>query len=171
MQWPPENAFSNKPSLSLSVSGTFDHGSSPTKVNSEFLDELKGSTIRAYEESGLFSSVRIDDKQADLQAEVNFIQKGSEGLAFISGFISGYTFTLIPGYAKEEDFLKTTYKDRNGKVIGQIEKEESLSFWIQFFLLFAMPFVDGPSTVIDETHFDLNRTTIEEAHKKAFFNL
>ncbi len=70
-----------------------------------------------------------------------------------------------------EGFLiaNTTYRDRQQKVIGIIEKNERLGFWIQFFLLFAMPFIDGPNKITSETQYDMHRTTIEEAYRKGFF--
>ncbi len=76
---------------------------------------------------------------------------------------------MIPGVVSQELVTNTTYRDRQQKVIGTIGKNERLGFWIQFFLLFAMPFVDGPNKILNETHYDMNRVTIEEARSKGFF--
>ena len=90
---------------------------------------------------------------------------GCHGLAAISAL----TLTMIPGVVSQDLVTNTTYRDRQPKVIGIIEKNARLGFWIQFFLLFAMPFVDGPSTIMNETQYDMHRITIEEAHSKGFF--
>ena len=76
---------------------------------------------------------------------------------------------MIPGVVSQDLTANTTYRDRQQNVIGTVEKNGRPAFWIQFFLLFAMPFVDGPDTIMNETRYDMNRGTIEEAYRKGFF--
>jgi hypothetical protein len=131
-------------------------------------EDFRAQAVKAYTESGLFSSVVTTGDPSDLRADIAIIEKGSDGLAW-SGIISALTFTIIPGYVSQGLITNTSYKDRQEKVIGIIEKNEALGYWIQFFLLFAMPFVDGPGTLMNASQFDLHRATIDEAHRKGFF--
>jgi hypothetical protein len=131
-------------------------------------EDFREQAIKAYSESGLFSSVVTTGEQTDLHADITILGYGSDGLSW-SGAISALTLTMIPGVVSQDLVTNTTYRDRQPKVIGIIEKNARLGFWIQFFLLFAMPFVDGPSTIMNETQYDMHRITIEEARSKGFF--
>jgi hypothetical protein len=86
-----------------------------------------------------------------------------------SGVLSVLTFTIIPGYVSEDLIVKTSFTNRDKKVIDSLEKKEELGFWLQFFLLFTMPFTDAASTVAREAHYDIQRVTIVEAHNSGIF--
>lgn len=111
----------------------------------------------------------VEGESADIRADISIVEEGSEGLAFLSGFISGFTFGMIPGYASEDLITKTVYKGRDQKVLANIDKKEELGFWIQIFLIFAMPFSDEPEDVVKSAHYDLHRLTIDESHAKGIF--
>ncbi len=165
-QWPPHSNQHVKKSIALHV---IEAGSQA--VSSEGPDaaeDFRTQAVKAYTESGLFSSVVTTGEPTDLQADITILGEGSDGLSW-SGVISALTLTMIPGVVSQELVTNTTYRDRQQKVIGTIGKNERLGFWIQFFLLFAMPFVDGPNKILNETHYDMNRVTIEEARSKGFF--
>ena len=105
-------------------------------------DDFRAQAVKAYTESGLFSSVVTTGEPADLKADIT-LGEGSDGLSW-SGVFSALTLTMIPGVVSQDVIANTTYRDRQQKVIGTIVKTEGLGFWVQFFLLFAMPFVDEP---------------------------
>ncbi len=167
-QWPPQLSQQGKKSIALRVVEAGRQGVSSQGTSPDVAEDSSAQAVKAYIESRLFSSVVTAGEPTDLQADITVIEKGSDGLSW-SGAISALTFTIIPGYVSQDLIAKTIYKDREQKVIGVVEKKEELGFWIQFFLLFAMPFVDGPSTVTNETQYDLHRLAIEEAHGKGFF--
>jgi len=162
-QWPPHSNQQAKKSIALHVIEAGSQAISPDGA-----EDFREQAVKAYSESGLFSSVVTTGEETDLHADITILGYGSDGLSW-SGAISALTLTMIPGVVSQDLVTNTTYRDRQPKVIGIIEKYARLGFWIQFFLLFAMPFVDGPSTIMNETQYDLHRSTIEEAHRKGFF--
>jgi hypothetical protein len=163
LRWPLHSSQQVKKSIALHV---IEAGS--PAISPDGAEDFREQAVKAYSESGLFSSVVTTGEPTDLHADITILEKGSDGLSW-SGAISALTLTMIPGVVSQDLVTNTTYRDRQPKVIGIIEKNARLGFWIQFFLLFAMPFVDGPSTVMNETQYDMHRITIEEAHNKGFF--
>ena len=165
-QWPPHSNQHVKKSIALHV---IEAGSQA--VSSEGPDaaeDFRTQAVKAYTESGLFSSVVTTGEPTDLQADITILGEGSDGLSW-SGVISALTLTMIPGVVSQDLVVNTTYRDRQQKVIGTIGKNEDLGFWIQFFLLFAMPFVDGPNRIMSDTQYDIHRVTVDEAYRKGFF--
>lgn len=167
-QWPPHSNQQVKKSIALHIIEAEPQGVSSQEASPDTAGDFRTQAVKAYFESGLFSSVVTSGVPADLQADITVSGKGGDGLSW-SGAISALTLTMIPGVVSQELVTNTTYRDRQQKVIGTIGKNERLGFWIQFFLLFAMPFVDGPNKILNETHYDMNRVTIEEARSKGFF--
>lgn len=167
-EWPPHSSQQEKKSIALHVIEVGRQGGSSQGTSPNAAEDFRAQAIKAYTESGLFSSVVTTGEPTDLRADITIVEKGSDGLSW-SGAISALTLTMIPGVVSQDLLANTSYKDRQQKVIGIIEKNEGFGFWIQFFLLFAMPFVDGPNTIMNETQYDMHRVTIEEAHRKGFF--
>ena len=98
----------------------------------------------------------VAKEPADLIAEIQVREDGSKALAGISGFICGFTMGLIPGYANATLNMETVFKSPSGSEIGSIRKSESVSLWMQLFLVFAMPFKEQPNHVIREVYYDLH---------------
>ena len=167
-QWPPHSNQQVKKSIALHVIEAGSQGVSSQGISPDAVEDSRAQAIKAYTESGIFSLVVTAGEPTDLQADITVLGKESDGLSW-SGAISALTLTMIPGVVSQNLIAHTTYRDRQQKVIGIIEKNERLGFWTQFFLLFAMPFVDGPDTIVNETQYDIHRVTIEEAHSKGFF--
>jgi hypothetical protein len=167
-QWPPHSTQQAKKSIALHITEAGRQGVSSQGTSPDAAEELRAQAVKAYTESGLFSSVVTTGEPTDLRADITIVAEGSDGLPW-SGVISAVTLTMIPGFVSQDLSTNTSYKDREQKVIGIVEKNEGLGFWIQFFLLFAMPFVDGPNTIMNATQYDMHRVTIEEAHRKGFF--
>jgi hypothetical protein len=167
-QWPPHSNQQVKKSIALRVIEAGDQGVSGQGTSTDAAEDVRAQAVKAYTESKLFSSVVTTGEPTDLKADITILGEGSDGLSW-SGIISALTLTMIPGVVSEDVTANTTYRDRQQKVIGNIVKSEGLGSWVQFFLLFAMPFVDGPNTIMDKTQYDLHRVTIEEAHRKGFF--
>jgi len=168
VQWPPQVNQLVKKSIALHVIEAEPQGVSSQEVRPDAAEDFRAQAVKAYSESGLFSMVVTTGVPTDLQADITVLGKGGDGLSW-SGAISALTLTMIPGVVSQHLIANTTYRDRQQKVIGIVEKNEKLGFWIQFFLLFAMPFVNSPNTIMNETQYDMNRVTIEEARSKGFF--
>lgn len=163
--WPPQGSPKTK-TIALQVSGHAIVNDEQKDVNVNFLEVWRTETIRAYESSGLFAAVKSGTDPADLYADVKITDKGeiSIGMAVLTGL----TLYLIPSKAHECFTVKTTYKDKNGTVVGSADKSECFDFWQQLFLLPAM-FSNFPSTVAKEILVDLNRNTILESRAKGVF--
>jgi hypothetical protein len=166
-QWPLHSNQQVKKSIALRVVDASEQRVSGQMTSTDAADYVRMQAVKAYTESGLFSSVVTTDEPADLKADIT-VGEGSDGLPW-SGVVSALTLTMIPGVVSQDVIANTTYKDRQQKVIGTIVKTEGLGSWVQFFLLFAMPFVDGPNTIMDRAQYDIHRATIEEAYRKGFF--
>jgi hypothetical protein len=169
-QWPPLHSNQQvKKSIALHVIDVGSQGGSGQEISPAAVEDFRAQAVKAYTESGIFSSVVTTVELTDLKADITILKEESDRLPW-SGAISALTLTVIPGFVSEGFLIaNTTYRDRQQKVIGIIEKNESLGFWIQFFLIFAMPFIDGPDKIKSETQYDMHRTTIEEAYRKGFF--
>lgn len=169
--WPPVSQ-SGKKSLQVSVGGSVSSNGKQIQDVSKVLSGWTTQTLKAYEESGLFSSASTSAMQeSDLKIDVKVHYKSeyNEKLGMLLGLSFGLAALVIPQKSSGDYLLRTTIHDREGKEVAFIEKSESVSTWIQLFLLFAMPFRDGPGTVEKNVLYDLNRASILEAHGKGLF--
>ena len=160
-QQPPQSVQPAKKSIALHVAGIGPQGK-------EGLGDSHDQAVKAYLDSGLFSSVIMNGTPADLHADIAVIEAGDDGLSW-SAAVSAITFTMIPGYVAQDLATRTSYRDSQSKEVGTIEKRQGMGFWIQFFLLFAMPFADGPTAKLSAAQYDMHRATIEDAHRKGLF--
>ncbi|MCA9470021.1 MAG: hypothetical protein KC643_31870 [Nitrospira sp.] len=163
--WPPALAQGKK-SISVIVTGEAMMEGRRGDVPLQMVQQWQVPTIKAYRDSGLFSEVKAGPAQTDLRAEVHIrdMGEGSKGMAIVSGL----TLTLFPATGHDRLVVQTTIKDANGENLGTFEKTETVNFWIQFFLIFIMPF-NWPPTVVSDTLYDLSRAIIVEAHAHNFF--
>ncbi len=160
-QQPPQSVQPAKKSIALHVAGIDPQGK-------EGLGDSREQAVKAYLDSGLFSSVIMNDAPADLSADIAVLEAGDEGLSW-SAAISAITFTMIPGYVAQDLAMRTSYRDRQSKEVGVIGTRQGMGFWIQFFLMFAMPFADSPAAKLNAAQYDMHRATIEDAHQKGIF--
>ncbi|MDO9118584.1 MAG: hypothetical protein Q7U39_11545 [Nitrospira sp.] len=160
-QHAPQSVQPAKKSIALHVAGIGPQGK-------EGLGDSREQAVKAYLDSGVFSSVIMNGAPADLHADIAVIEAGDEGLSW-SAALSAITFTMIPGYVAQDLATRTSYRDRQSKEVGTIEKRQGMGFWIQFFLLFAMPFADSPAAKLSAAQYDMHRATIEDAHQKGLF--
>ena len=155
-----------KQSISLLVTGEGIVNNKRQDAPQQAIQIWQEAAVKSYKDSGLFSEVKIGAAATDLRSEIHIVDRGeaSMGLAMLSGF----TLTLFPANGQEDFILNTTLKNQEGKELGTFEKKETMSFWIQFFLIFIMPF-NWPNTVVSEMLYDLNRATISQAHSAGLF--
>ena len=160
-QQPPHLLQPAKKSIALHVAGI-------APQRKEGGGDSHEQAIKSYLDSDLFSSVITNGAPADLHADIAVLEAGDDGFPW-SAAVSAITFTMIPGYLAQDLATRTSYRDRQSKEIGTIEKRQGMGFWIQFFLLFAMPFADGPTAKLSAAQYDMHRATIEDAHQKGLF--
>ncbi len=168
VQWPLPAGLQAKKSLSLNV--VSESPATQRSASSAAIEQYRGTATKVYTESGIFSPVTIGaGSLSDVNADITVIEDAGEDSSFLPAFFSILTFTLLPGYVSEEVKITTVYRDRAQKVLGTFERRERLKHWVQFFLLFAMPFIDGPESVSTSVLSDFHRSTIEEAHGRGLF--
>jgi hypothetical protein len=73
--------------------------------------------------------------------------------------VSGITLTIIPSTFREQMTVTTTLRDRSGKLLGKVERSDTLYVWQQAALLLVMPWC-YPDTVEEEMIYDLHRSTV-----------
>src|SRR5262249_18007906 len=120
--------------------------------------DWENPTEKAYKDSGLFSNIKIRAAETDLRAEIHVIQRGEDDLG-----LWAWTLTLFPGKLKLEYVIKTILKNKKGQELGAFEKNELVTMWFQFFLIFITPFNSLDAEIYDLL-YDLNRATIIQAH-------
>ncbi|HXX94249.1 MAG TPA: hypothetical protein VEN81_11495 [Planctomycetota bacterium] len=164
--WPPRPPQdSRKPTVSLSLIGKADVSGKAFAVKPEMANTWYRHTREEYASSGLFADVLPPRAPADVQAEVEVMDQGT--MSTFLTVLSGVTLTIIPCRGKDEFTWKTTFKDGTGAVRGVIEKREASILWIEFFLIFVLPF-DPPATVFREVIRDLNRSTLQDALERGY---
>lgn len=149
-----------KQSISLLVTGEGIVNSKRQDAPQAMIQAWQTAAEKAYKDSGLFSDVKVGASETDLRAEIHVTDRGEASMG--QAFVSGLTLTLFPANGHDEMIIETTLKSKEGQELATFTKKETLSFWIQFFLIFIMPF-NWPNTVAAEMLYDLHRATISEA--------
>lgn len=127
--------------------------------------ELPGmQTIKAYQDSGLFSEVRTDAAQTDLKAVVKIISRERPKIAVIM------TLGIIPAPALSHKVtVHTTIKDRQGKILGRFSKTETGTTWESLFQVAQQRLSGTLPNIIDKVEYDLSQAIIVEARAKGIF--
>jgi hypothetical protein len=123
-------------------------------------EEAKKTAFETYDSSKLFESVFPDAAPGAIIAEVLLenSEESNNALLFLFVFFS----TLIPAYVDNDLTVTTMFKNEDGKVLATIKKTAQMTTWMEFFLLFGMPFAH-PSPTMRKLQADLHRETIYEA--------
>lgn len=162
--WP--QAKEQKPSLRYVVEGKVKMNDVDGAVQPATVKAWSDITGKAYKESNLFSSVNEGFGDADITAEVKVTNDGHGSMAL--AFISGLTLMVIPSTAEDRVITQTTYRNRDGKVLAEVTKQDSVRTWMQI-LLFPGVVVANPFSKINQIHYDNNKATILDASKNGVF--
>jgi hypothetical protein len=107
-------------------------GTNVTEVTSQS-EKLQAVAGGALEGSGVFSKVSFaeaDKAQSDHTLVVDVYNHGSIGASAISGFISGFTFGVIPGVATDNYTVEIKLLDKAGAEVGKTSSKDSITTWI-----------------------------------------
>jgi len=160
--WPPLPAGAER-SIRLQLSGSVTLNGEEEGITAAGLGMWQKQAEMAYRGSGLFSFVTaVRSADTDLRAEIRVEQRTKYNWTVRQ--ISGLTVWIIPNRVTDELVLKTTIRDRQGRVLVKLKKAETIATWEQLFLVFYTPFAFPPS-VHRRTVFDLNRATLIEARE------
>jgi hypothetical protein len=108
------------------------------KENERTTKTVQDEIEKVLKASPLFSQVGPGVGLGEYQYSFVFRNEGSFALAFLSGFISGFTFTIVPAYGRDEYILTVDVK-KEDKVLKTYEYKDHMDSWIQLFLVFLMP--------------------------------
>jgi len=120
------------------------------------------SKMFSFPQDGLFGA-------SPYQLVILLTSSRNADLEMISGLLSGFTLTLLPGYAREELILTVDVVER-GKVLKQYQYKHSIYLWIQLFLIFLMP-THHPSKVARQAVDDLLMNFLNDASKDRIFTI
>jgi hypothetical protein len=138
---PDVSQYQNKPSVFVEVA--FFRGKpgdvvSEVPVVRQHAQEIVGKVLS---DSSLFSKYSFDstDKQAvDYTLHIDIYNYNNAALASVSGFISGFTFGIIPGGATDHYVLETKLTDKTGELVNEAANEDSFTMWLGLWFIPAM---------------------------------
>jgi hypothetical protein len=116
--------------------------------------------VDSYNKSERFQRVTTDKVDSDVYVYATLRNQETGSVA--SAILTGATLYIIPTTFDNKLTLETVYKDRDGKVLGRIEKSETVTTWLQLLLVFAAPFNPSSDGVIQH----LTQSSLEEAVKQ-----
>lgn len=120
----------------------------------------------SYKDSPLFTLVDNDSPNKDMSIEVSVARRFKSNITMT--VLNVVTLFMIPRKTTEEVIVTTRFLDKEGILVGMVEKSDEVIVWHQFFMLFAMPF-SLQSGVLDELYVDLNKASLLEAHNDGYF--
>lgn len=125
----------------------------------EMIEDIK----MAYLDSGLFI---LEEKSPELTVKINIKSEGSGSMN--RAILTYATFFLVPSSSETKYTVESKFIDRDGDLLGSIEKSDTVVKWQQLFMIFAMPF-KYPHFALSDTLVDLNRSTIVQAFRDGYF--
>ncbi|SDT94348.1 hypothetical protein SAMN05216296_0771 [Pseudomonas pohangensis] len=157
--WPPAAAGTAKPTAYIRVEGQYLHNDQPLTggFNQAGLEKL---VLKQYQDSGLFSRVATSEQEADLYINVKVSNHESSSKA--AAFITGLTLFIIPSTASNALSMQTEFMDGSGKLLGSVEKHETITTWMQLLLVFALPFGESTDNVLTR----LSQSSLEQANQQ-----
>lgn len=163
--WPPKaQSVASKPSAMVRVTTLYQANDNPAGAAGGPL-AAKAETIvaQAMREGGRFTQVTNAQVPADVYAESTLTNH--EQFSMAGAIITGATFFVIPGTARNTFTLDTVFKDKNGKELAHITKHESVRTWMHLVLIFGIPFQQDANEIVKQ----LAESTVDEAVKRQLF--
>lgn len=94
----------------------------------------------------LFAELKSGSGQCDYHYSFVFRNEGVPAMpiTFLNGFISGFTLTVVPAFARDV-FIITVDVKQGDRVLKTYTYKDYMDSWIQLFLVFMTPFNWPPS--------------------------
>ncbi|MFZ3184584.1 MAG: hypothetical protein WA173_10635 [Pseudomonas sp.] len=158
-QWPPAAPLKQKASAYVKVDTQylFNGENRPGGFNQAGLEKL---ILQQYQSSERFSRATTSKETSDLYVSIRVSNHERGSIA--SALLTGFTLFVIPGTYSNELTMETTFKDASGKVLGRVEKHESITTWIQLLLIVTLPFNASTDNVLTQ----LTQSSLEEASRQ-----
>lgn len=133
----------------------------PNGENNIFAARLDKRIQKILSSSPIFSELKSGSGPGDYHYSFVLRNEGMPPMpiAFLNGFISGLTFTIIPAYARDI-FIITIDVKQGDRVLKTYTYKDHMDSWIQLFLVFLTPF-NWPPSVSDSV---INNIIMNFAH-------
>jgi hypothetical protein len=150
--WPPRSLPAPTQSIALRVYGNLLLDGTASDLAAADLVLWRDEALRAYRESGIFTSVEAGWSQSDWVAEIGFIVRRKSPGKRAMGRSEVES-------AQSELILRTRFRDRSGRSRGSVEVSEVLRSYS------PVKYVGGylPNRLQDDVIFDLHRATLLRA--------
>lgn len=158
-QWPLAQTKQDKPVVYLKVLAEYAHNDNAMNTNTNIAG-LEKQLVQEFQDSQRFARVTTEQQSSGVYVTATLRNHEEGNLA--GAFLTGFTFFLIPNTFDNTLSLELTFRDKDGKKLGQVRKQEKLTTWMQLFLVFAVPFNESSDALIKQ----LARSTLEEAANK-----
>lgn len=138
---PDVSQYENKPSAYVDL--TFYRGlpnENPVEV-SQAIPQVRPVVDNAFKNSDLFKDYTFDESsedEHDYTIKINIYNHADNGVAAVSGFITGFTLGLIPGSATDNYTLELQAIDGDGRVLSKYSNKDSIQTWIGIWFIPAM---------------------------------
>lgn len=169
--WPPAHAERHSLHLTVAMDASVDGRAHP--ISPAQLEKVSSHTENVYRESGLFASVQVAQGEAanalvgdDLVADLRV--KYTSTATFGWTLLTYVTFFAVPSAYESALAATTTFRNGRGEVLGTVEKTATITTW-EHVLLLPVSFFTFPIPVYWRVFDDLNRVTLEEAHRRGLF--
>ncbi len=121
------------------------------RENAGSVSHFQGEIEKVFAKSNVFSKFSPGTGREKYHLSLVLKNDGNIAAAFISGFVSGFTFTVLPGFARDNFTLIVDVK-KGDQLLKQYRYENYMDTWIQLFMIFLTPThspVDMGKEVID----------------------
>jgi len=100
-------------------------------------------------QSQMFSSVKAGIGISPYHFFITTKEEFNKSAVFLSSFLSGFTFLVVPGYAHADAIMDVDVKEGD-RLLKHYQYRDDYTMWTEILLIFAMPFY-WPPTVINAT--------------------
>lgn len=140
-QLPDVSRFNNKPSVFVEFH--YYRGEPGSRVSEISASKYKIQEIikKSLNESGMFSKYTFNDADkaaSDYIMVIDIYNHGNSALAAVAGFVSGFTFGIIPAAATDNYTLQVKLSDKSGTVMSEATNKDSITTWIGLWFIPAM---------------------------------
>lgn len=138
---PDVSRFNNKPSVFVESHFYRGEPGSGGPEISAAVDKIQKIIKKSLTESGMFSKYSFNDADkaaSDYILLIDIYNHGNSALAAVAGFISGFTFGIIPAAATDNYTLHVKLSDKSGTVMSEATNKDSITTWIGLWFIPAM---------------------------------
>ena len=130
---PDISSFENKPKVYIDLKFFMGHpdDGNATEI-SQAKEKVQPVLDKYLKDSGLFGEYTFDQFEQENMGytlQLHFYNHGNIGAAAVSGFITGFTFGVIPGAATDNFTLKSKLNN-SSDIMHSYENTDSMTTWI-----------------------------------------